>query len=272
MLKNSSIKTIFLDNVMILKNKIQKFFNLFGYRLEKINNKHENDLDFFTKLLIRNNPLIFDVGANKGQSINRYKKLFPDSTIHAFEPIKKEYDELLKKHKDDNSIFLNNFALGNFNGDSEFNLNYNSAHSSFKNLNLKSKWLLKTSSQSNIEPKKYTIQKSKVHVKTIESYFHKNKLNKIDILKIDTQGYEDKVLEGAIDLIVSNKIKLIQIEMLFTEVYDQPLSIYDVEKYLVPNGYKLFCSSSKGGSLHSELYQQDHIYISPEIFENYKNT
>ena len=41
-------KTIFLDNVMILKNKIQKFFNLFGYRLEKINNKHKNDLDFFT--------------------------------------------------------------------------------------------------------------------------------------------------------------------------------------------------------------------------------
>jgi len=34
------------------------------------------------------NPIIFDVGANEGQSIKRFKSIFPKSIIHSFEPIK----------------------------------------------------------------------------------------------------------------------------------------------------------------------------------------
>ena len=44
---------------------------------------------------IKQNPVIFDVGANQGQSIEDSKN-FAEPTIHAFEPIKDEYDKLLK--------------------------------------------------------------------------------------------------------------------------------------------------------------------------------
>ena len=58
-------------------------------------------------------------------------------------------------------------------------------------------------------------------------------------------------------------------EVLLTNVYDKALNIYDIEKYLIPNKYKLFANSVRGGSLHSELFQQDHIYVSSDTLNLY---
>ena len=88
-----------------------------------------------------------------------------------------------------------------------------------------------------------------------------NNINDVDILKIDTQGYEDKVLQGAQQLLKNEKIKMIQLELIFSEIYEKPLQIFDVEKFLIANNYKLF-SISNGGSLISHyVYQADFIYI-----------
>ena len=70
---------------MFIKNKIQSIFNFFGFKLEKIENKQFKNLDLYTKMLIPGNPVIFDVGANQGQSILRYKRIYPKSFIHCFE-------------------------------------------------------------------------------------------------------------------------------------------------------------------------------------------
>jgi hypothetical protein len=47
-----------------------------------------NSLDNCIKYLLKNkiNPIFFDVGANKGQSIDRFLNLYPNSLIHSFEP------------------------------------------------------------------------------------------------------------------------------------------------------------------------------------------
>ena len=42
---------------------------------------------------------------------------------------------------------------------------------------------------------------------TIDQIFKNLGLNKIDILKIDTQGFEDKVLEGCRNLLKIRKLK-----------------------------------------------------------------
>ena len=105
---------------------------------------------------------------------------------------------------------------------------------------------------------------------TLDDYAEKKNIDTIDILKIDTQGYEDKVLEGANQLLKKNKIKIIQLELIFSEIYENPLAIFDVEKFLIPNNYKLF-GTSNGGSLISDyIYQVDHIYVSADTYENFK--
>jgi len=69
-----------------MKNLIQNLAGVFGYKIMKMGGD-VLDLDSITKSLItKSDPVIFDVGANKGQSIIRYKKLFQCPIIHSFEP------------------------------------------------------------------------------------------------------------------------------------------------------------------------------------------
>jgi hypothetical protein len=53
-------------------------------------------------------------------------------------------------------------------------------------------------------------------------------------LKIDIQGYEDKILEGCSELIKKNKIGIIITEIMFDNVYDKYFSFSDIEKFLIP--------------------------------------
>ena len=46
--------------------------------------------------------------------------------------------------------------------------------------------------------------KKKVNVITLDSFAEKNRIKKIDVLKIDTQGAETEVLDGAQNLLKSN--------------------------------------------------------------------
>ena len=63
-------------------------------------------------------------------------------------------------------------------------------------------------------------------------------LKKIDLLKIDTQGFEPEVLEGAGEYLKSTKVVLT--ELMFYDLYERKLTFSDIEKYLLPAGFELF--------------------------------
>ena len=140
-----------------MKKFIQKLVNLFGYKVTK-KSTDATDLDGLTKSLItKSEPVIFDVGANKGQSITRYKKLFQNPIIHSFEPNIDEVSILKHKYINDKNLYLNNVAVGDKKGNLEFNINASSGHSSFKNLIPNTTWIKKRSKSININDKNYTI-------------------------------------------------------------------------------------------------------------------
>ena len=95
---------------MFIKNKIQNIFNFFGFKLERIESKQFKNLDFYTKILTPKDPVIFDVGANQGQSILRYKRLKKIIPIQVM-LLSFEFEKLIHNIKNHN-IVLNNFALG----------------------------------------------------------------------------------------------------------------------------------------------------------------
>jgi len=70
------------------------------------------DAYFDIKGIIGSNlsPVIFDVGANVGQTIDALRKLFPSPTIHAFEPGRAAFDKLLQTHSKMPRVHLNNLA------------------------------------------------------------------------------------------------------------------------------------------------------------------
>ena len=254
-----------------MKKFLQKLINFFGYKISKIKTIEKYDLDKMINYINKKKqPTIFDVGANNGQSIKRFKKIYSDCVIHSFEPGSVECDEIRSNYKNDKSVFVNNVGVGEKEEMLEFNINAKTTHSSFKQLLEKTAWIKKRSEVQNISDDKYTISKELKQIISLDDYALQNEINLIDILKIDTQGYEDKVIAGAKNLIKDNKIKIIQIEIIFSEIYENPLNIYDIEKFLVPNGYKLFGFSSAGSLVSHHIFQSDFIYISKDTYGEFK--
>jgi len=258
---------------MITKKKIKKLINqclgLLGYKVVKkeyihldYTNLNEN-IKFLQK---KNHPIIFDLGANRGQSIKRFKKIFPYSKIYSFEPIEEFIKELTATYNNDESIILNNCAVGDINGKLKFNQYTASGLSSFNNVISSTKWI-----DERIDKNKEKLVKQfDSEIVTLDDYCFKNNINSINLLKIDVQGYESKVLKGAINLLKSSNIDIIELEIHHDEIYENTLNIYDLEKYLIPNKYKLFSISNGGSLVFHDTFKYEVLYISNKIYQNYK--
>ena len=105
-----------------MKRLIKKLINRLGIDIKRLHPEYRNSLSFddIYNLKIKDNPVIFDVGANQGQSIERFRKIFPKSIIHSFEPIKKEFEMLRNKYNKDENIKINNHAIGDEVGKKNF--------------------------------------------------------------------------------------------------------------------------------------------------------
>jgi FkbM family methyltransferase len=156
------------------------------------------------KLISKSNPhLCIDVGANVGdfsESLLKNTK----SRVISFEPLPYAFKKpTLLKSNFPNRIILNNCGVGDKN--SFLMLNYSNQNSVFASF---SKEVNQIDYVKNANTKKI-----KVKVITLDSYFKKNKIiGNIDLLKIDTEGFEYEVLLGAKGLISQRRIKFIQLE------------------------------------------------------------
>ena len=85
-----------------MKKFLQLLVSLFGYNIIKSSNfyKINRTLDQAIKSIIKKkNPIIFDVGAHEGESIDRFRNLFQNPIIHSFEPQSKTFEKLMNKKK-----------------------------------------------------------------------------------------------------------------------------------------------------------------------------
>jgi FkbM family methyltransferase len=251
----------------IIKKLIKNIFNKTGFDIRRINKEISNvNFDDLIKDKIISDPIIFDVGGNKGQSILKFKKIFKNPTIHSFEPIKSEFDFINKKFKDEKNIYLNNFALGNSIEKKFFNITKNTSNSSFNNINPFSKWIKVRSKQYKTKIKNYVTSREKVKIYTLDKYCLDKKITEIHLLKIDTQGYEDKVLEGSKAQL--KNIKAIVVEIMFDNVYDKYFSFTDIEKYIDPKDFRMVGIDLLNNNLFSGLvFFADVYYFNKRYYD-----
>jgi FkbM family methyltransferase len=253
----------------MLKKIVKKTINKLGFDLKRYN-PYPKEFNFndLLKDKISNNPIIFDVGGNKGQSIEKYLKIFDKPIIHSFEPIKTEFDYMCSKYKNNKNIFLNNFALGDKTEEKEFNVTAKTGNSSFNMINLDTDWLKLRSKQYNVSEEGYVTSVQKVNVIKLDDYCKDNNISVIDLVKIDTQGYEDKVLEGSLNSIKQNKIKAIVTEIMFDNVYDKYFSFSDLEKFIIPYNFRMVGIKLYNNSLFSGLiFVADVYYFNKNFYK-----
>ncbi len=218
-----------------MRNKIKKLINKLGYNISRINRKI--DPINFDELLIEKvekiNPIIFDVGGNTGQSVSKFKKIFNNPIIHSFEPNKTVFEIMINNFQNDKKVFCNNCALGDKNEEKDFNITNMSGKSSFYKIN-------PDTSRIKIERYKPSILKTeKVKIIKLDDYIEEKKIDHIDFMKIDAQLYEDKILKGSLNTLQNNKIKILQVEILFNDYYEKYFTFSDIEKYLISNNFRM---------------------------------
>ncbi len=263
-----------------MKRLLYKIIKFFGYKIigasETVKDNDVNAVTsfIFKKFLDVDKPIIFDIGANLGQSIERYSKYFPNKKIYSFEPAPDTFNRMKKKIENTEEfkkgdIKLFNIAIDNNNSKQKF---YYYKHHTISSL-------LPSDSKSKFYKSRVLASKSKkndfekvleVQTKKIDDFCKELNINHIDILKIDVQGTEDRVLEGCKELLSKQKIKLIRIELILGFAYKKNLAFYDIEKTLTPFGYKLILIENGGNLISYSNYQTDLIYVRNDIEEKIK--
>ena len=242
-----------------MKNIIKNLANRWGYEIKKI---RPGNIDFesLLKNKIPKNPIIFDVGASKGESVDEFLNNFVNPTIHSFEPIKADYDLMLQKFRNKKNVILNNLAVGEKNYVRQFNVTANSQNSSFINITPGTNWVKKRSEEQNITEASFVDSVIEAQVISLDEYCETKNIAQIDLLKIDTQGYEDKVLEGCMTLLDRNKIKAIKTEIMFDDVYDKYFSFSDLEEFIDPKKYRMVGLELTNNNLFSGLNWFANVY------------
>ena len=206
-----------------------------------------NIFDFFTQQKIlkvlsknfENNSLsvLVDVGSHKGEYINSIKKKFNIQKIYGFEPNPDIY-KILKKKIVDEKINLFNFGISDENGKIEFYKNLETSSSTINKLNTKSKYYKKKYFLLNIFNSKEVIKKIEINVLRLDEFIHLNKIDKIDLIKIDTEGYEFKVIKSLKKKI--KNVKIIHLEHHFDDMIVKNYKLTDIHNYLKKNGFEKF--------------------------------
>lgn len=244
---------------MNILKKIVNFF-LKKINLQIISYRHTYD-EIIPKIIIKKNPVIFDVGANKGQSIKRFMRLYKNPEIHSFEPLYKLYI-YLKDNFDFKNVKIINKALGSVSGSKKIflnNIGNYGAMTSFYKLIKNSKYhknYIKVNEFSN----KLNEVSEQVSVITLDSYVKKYSISSIDYLKIDVQGWEAEVLKGSKKALRAGIIKNIELEFMMSDAYNFNHSISNFDSTLKENNYKLIAIDNYGDVIHNHNLALNLLY------------
>jgi len=225
------------------------------------------------KLLGIESPMIFDIGANDGSSILEFKKWWPDSIVHSFEPQKECWPKLESlKAKYPDSLYINNQAVGNQEKKKSvfYTHDVSSGIAGFNKVNFKSNdsiSLQKVTNLSHEEKVKYKSsfnRPTEVNVIRLDEYISEHTIHTVDLLKIDTQGYEPEVLDGLGSCLES--VRVVLTELMLYDYYDRSLSFSDIEKFLLPCGFQLFdISHISKNPMNGRTDWVDLIYVNKKI-------
>src|SRR5271166_3137622 len=171
---------------------------------------------------------IIDVGANIGDYTQELLNYYPNADIIAFEPHPIAFLKIAERFaKKCDRVSTYNLALGSKNGEFtlyDYEANSDNSHSSFYPEVIE-------------EIHRGKLTKNTVQVVALDDFCQQHAIERIDLLKIDTEGHELEVLRGARDLLTKGCIKLIQFEFNEMNVYSRA---FLRDFYEMLNGYRLF--------------------------------
>jgi FkbM family methyltransferase len=190
---------------MNFKNTIRSAVNRIGFDLVRLSQSPRKTLLGMTDLNFRS---VIDVGANSGQFAREISAFFPHAHIYCFEPLDEPYRELNEwaAHQG-GRVHCFKTALGESRG--EIAMHQHDNHSPSSSL------LAATSTCHELYP-----QTRAEHLTTIQMTTMDHALGEIlahmprdTLLKLDVQGFEDRVLRGGPQVLSQCKVVVLEVSV-----------------------------------------------------------
>jgi len=155
--------------------------------------------------------VVLDVGANVGQFASGLRRAGYSGRLVSFEPLSEAYEKLLVAADGDaNWDVAPRTAIGDHQGEIEIHVSHNSVSSSILNM---------LESHSNSAPSSRYIGNESVKINTLDTLAISHlESGSASFLKIDTQGYEDRVLNGARNTL--KRLRGVQLELSLVPLYE----------------------------------------------------
>jgi len=171
--------------------------------------------------------VVIDVGANVGQFAIACKKMFLGVTIHSFEPLPKCVEELRQNVAQLGGVCVYPIALGEQGGEVVFNVNSHSHSSSILSLGER---------HLRAFPWAREIKTIKVPISTLDREMKSISWEHPALLKLDVQGYEFQVLEGATETL--KRIDYVLLEASFRPLYEGERTFMEIARTMEGHGFE----------------------------------
>lgn len=170
---------------------------------------------------------IIDVGGNVGQFSKKIRTYYPEAMIYSFEPIPFVYDVLMQNFEGDQKFKGFCSGLGDKPGNSKFYLNDFSDSSSMLKI-----------AEEHVKNFPYTKNETviEVDIKRLDDCIDVQKIEKPYLLKLDVQGFEDKVIDGGLEIV--KNAELIITESSYKELYEGQVFFDVIYDKLIALGFR----------------------------------
>lgn len=179
------------------------------------------DVDLDLQRLTAKSPLriIFDVGANLGQTAAKLTSDFPEAQIYSFEPVPTSFAQMVATVAALPRVHAFNLAMGDAPGTAHIHLTDHSGSNTLKDV---------AGSTGAVE----------VQVETIDTFCAAHGIASIDLLKIDVEGFELNVLSGARHMLETGAVRFVFAECVFTPNAEMPhTSFFAPHERLTQQGF-----------------------------------
>lgn len=192
-------------------------------------------------------PVIYDIGANAGSSLDEFMSWWPRAEAHCFEPQAECWAELDERAGRYDRVVVNRCAAGSRpgSGTTFYTHDIGTGQAGFHRVNFASldsialrRTLDTGRGQDLAEYRSSMNHERQVEVVRLDDYMTRHRTGRVNLLKIDTQGFEPEVLDGCGSRL--SDVDVVLAELMFYDYYERRLSFSDIEKFLHPAGLRLY--------------------------------
>ena len=181
----------------------------------------------YFKSFLPENPIILEAGAHKGSDTVELAKIWPEGTIHAFEPVPQLYKKLKKHTRNYKNILCYPLALGDTTGLYKMYISTGASDASSS--------LLPPKDLLSIFPSIYFDDTLQVATLTLDDWAKENNIISIDFFWLDLQGMELKVLKSGSTILKT--VKAIYSEVSSIEGYENQDLYLELREWLEKQGF-----------------------------------